>query len=141
MISSSHAHDNKTKVLVGSCFGACKKGRKGVWKIKSSYPSPLRGAPLPQGSSAVRMVRGLRETDEICKQLNAACEQTGREFKLANAASKQAGWNCPPKVGGRAKRRGYETKAKQHVKLQKLIPLTATRSSPTLGEQRRPDGP
>ena len=89
---------------------------------ENSYPSPLRGAPLPQGSSAVRMARGLRETDEICKQLNAASEQTGREYKQANAASKQteweykqanaaseqAGWSCPPKVGGRAKRRGYE---------------------------------
>ena len=92
MISSSHAHDNKTKVLVGSCFGAYGKGRKGVWK-------------------------------------------------QANAASEQTGWSCPPKVGGRAKRRGYETKAKQHVKLQKFIPLTATRSSPTSGEQHRPDGP
>ena len=108
MISSSHAHDNKMKVLVGSRFGACKKGRKGVWKIKSSYPSPLRGAPLPQGSSTIRMARRLRGTDEICKQLNTACELTGRGFKQANAASKQAGWSCPPKVGGRAKRRGYE---------------------------------
>ena len=66
MISSSHAHDNKMKVLVGSRFGACKKGRKGVWKIKSSYPSPLRGAPLPQGSSTIRMARRLRETELVC---------------------------------------------------------------------------
>ena len=118
------------------------KGVKGgVWRIKSSYPSPLRGAPLPQGSSTVRIARRLRETELVCRLRNAACELTGRGFKLANAASEQAGWSCPPKVGGRAKRRGYETKAKQHVKLQKFIPLTATRSSPASGEQRRPDGP
>ena len=73
------------------------------------------------------MARRLRETDEICKQLNAAYELTADIYKSANAASEQAGWSCPPKVGRRAKRRGYVTEAKKQVKKESGHPERSAR--------------
>ena len=55
-------------------------------------PHPFRELPHLRGAVAIRLVRILKSDGQtICNQIE-----------------KPSGWSCPTKVGGRAKRRGYE---------------------------------